>query len=217
MSRGLGLMQRMLLRRMANHEVQQAELATQQQERPDPPHGWSIARLFRELAHGDLYDRLVEPQRRWHERKRQEWLDLQKRVLAGEEHAKAEFNLKLMGMQATGKPPPGMQEEFTPVVPTAYWDRFNASRVMRGLIARQLVCRRAFTQRCEAWVLTRQGFAEAHRLGLVAPSEIVDLDLLQERWCAANKLPFHQATVWYPEAEEGEMTDAVRALLAQLR
>src|SRR5215831_7011688 len=102
MSRGLGSMQRMLLRRMANYEVQQAELAAQEQEQPDPPHGWSIARLFRELAHDELRERLIEPQRQWYARERQEWLDLQERVLTGDEDAKTIFNLKLMGMQATG-------------------------------------------------------------------------------------------------------------------
>jgi hypothetical protein len=193
-------MQRMLLRRMAAYEVQQAELARKQQEHPTPPHGgWSIARLFRELARDELPDRLVEPQLRRHERQRQEWLDLNERVLAGDEHAKALFNLKMMGMQAAGEPPPGMKEEFTPVIPETYWDRSNSSRVMRGLIARQLVYRRAFAQRWEAWVLTREGFVEARRLGDVASSEVVDLDLLQERWCETARLPFHQAVTWYSD------------------
>jgi hypothetical protein len=204
MSRGLGSMQRMLLRRMAAREVERAETAAQEQVLYDPPRGWSIANLFFGLSRAELRDRLIEPQRRQHEKDRRAWLDLMERVVAGDERAKEEFNLKLHAARLVGTTPPGSQDEFTPVLPEAYWDRFNASRVMRGLVSRQLVCRRPFHSRQEGWALTREGFAEARRLGDVAASEIIDLDQLQERWCETRLLPFHQAAFWLRDEVEAE-------------
>ena len=199
MSRGLGKMQRMLLRRMAAYEVEQAELAAQRQEGPDPPHGWSVAGLFRTLAKDELHDRAVEPQRRRHETEQQAWRDLTERVLAGDEDAKALANIRIMGAQMAGLPLPDAAT-FMPVVPTACRDRFNAARIMRGLVSRGFVYRRGLFSlvpgyRSEAWVLTAEGFAEARRLGDVAPSEIVDFDQLQERWCEVARLPFHLAAL----------------------
>jgi hypothetical protein len=203
MSRGLGEMQRMLLRRMAAFEMRQAELATQQQERPDPPHGWSVAGLFRALARDELHERAVEPQRRRHEAEQQAWRDLTDRVLAGDEDAKARFNLRIMGAQMAGLPLPDAAT-FTPVVPTACRDHFNAARIMRGLVSRGFVYHRSHLAlvpgfRSEAWVLTAEGFVAARRLGDVVLSEIVDLDQLQARWCEAARLPFHLATGCYPD------------------
>ena len=97
MSRGLGSMQWMLLRRMVAYEVQQAELAAQQQGRSEHPcEGWSIAGLFRGLVHGELYERLIEPQRQQHLADRQAWADLTQGVLAGDEHAKEDINTPVL-------------------------------------------------------------------------------------------------------------------------
>jgi hypothetical protein len=59
--------------------------------------------------------------------------------------------------------------------------RFNPSRALRTLSARGLVHRWTHF-RTDSITLTRAGFAEALRLDLVRPSEIVVYDWLMVRW-----------------------------------
>jgi hypothetical protein len=60
-----------------------------------------------------------------------------------------------------------------------YGDPSAAARPIRALVQRGFVGRRGRTH--PVW-LTGSGFAEARRLRLVAASNIIDLDQLQERW-----------------------------------
>jgi hypothetical protein len=59
--------------------------------------------------------------------------------------------------------------------------RFNPSRAILGLEARGFVVRDR-SIRLQNLALTREGFAEARRLGAVPDSEIVDLDRVAANW-----------------------------------
>jgi hypothetical protein len=76
--------------------------------------------------------------------------------------------------------------------------RFNPSRAILGLEARGFVLRDRGIRHLNL-ALTRQGFAEARRLGGVPESEIVDLDRVTENWLATIILgpdPVPSSEVW---------------------
>lgn len=75
--------------------------------------------------------------------------------------------------------------------------RFHPSRAIVGLERRGFVLRDDY-HRLVNLALTREGFAEARRLGGVPDSEIVDLDRVQANWREPDDflLGFRGSTVW---------------------
>jgi hypothetical protein len=179
MSRGLGTIQRLMLFRLATHEVRVAEAAAQRQRPYRSPDRWSLAELLYSLSNGDLHERAIAPQRRRHA--------FQRALLEGCKNGN-KFATEMIKLQANiaasvHKPGPNLDpEEFQPEWPD-YRDleRFNPSRAIRGLAERGMVHRDGY-RRMNGLALTREGFSEARRLGGVRDSEIVDLDKVQANW-----------------------------------
>ena len=183
MSRGLGTMQRLMLFRLADHEVWLAETASELRRLYRSPDRWSLADLIYSLADDALYDTVTTNQRADHER----WQATLRAFSAGDERAREQFALVVNISARLRKPNPSLTPTaFEPSRPR-YRDlqRFNPSRALAGLVRGGFVLRGNYC-RVRALALTAKGFAEARRLGGVPDSAIVDLDGVQANWRAPN-------------------------------
>ena len=185
MSHGLGVMQRQMLFKLAQHEVGIAEMAAELQRPYGSPDRWSLASLIYSAVRDPITAR-QRAEHEWNENLKQTAMsalkqDEQDRT-PEQTFAVEAIKLRINANRALRRPTDLDPKDFEP-----YWpedrdrQRFHPSRAIVGLERRGFV-RRAHYHRINNLALTVEGFAEARRLGGVPDSAIIDLDRVAANW-----------------------------------
>jgi hypothetical protein len=200
MPRGLGTAQRLMLFRLADHELRLAEAAQERQLPYRSPDRWSL----RWLTYSTFYTQVTAGQRAQYEA----WQGTLRRMKAGDKEAldHVAFLVNISGRLR--RPGPDLDpSDFEPEWPgDRELQRFNPSRAIIGLERRGFVERNHYS-RFDNLALTPEGFAEARRLGGVRQSEIVDLDRVQANWRAVENFALgYRGPLW---RDDGRPEDVV--------
>lgn len=192
MSRGLGTMQRLMLFRLADHELRVAEAAAERQRPCRSPDRWSLGTL----TYSTLYPQIVALQ--WTRQRVAKEVAERARADGAEPHVWAVIASAYVRMPDDLTVP----GDFAPRRPDDHeLQRFNPSRAIAGLEKRGFVLRDR-SRRINNLALTVKGFAEARRLGGVRASELVDLDQVQANWREPDDF-FLGFTDWWVDLRDG--------------